>query len=338
MQITMDNVDVTMKGKLEHWLLAYSRMDPVQTKMLSNENPDFDIEKATFDIVYLSESETEYLKKCSRVVLAKKLSEVGFSTILRYVPYKPLHKYSEMMEHQEIFFECLEPLQEMEHTDMGQFLLIVQKIVLERLNLLTEFKHKDEIEAVINKAGTPEELHKNDKLVSELLETWGTIIIGGDLLTVERIDQNISLRSSNQSEFEKCGFIGPPRIAIFHFRQNIVLKLFAAILPNLNESSNPGTLNCFRALTEKAKDISNKESKIKDSFELHYQFLVVVSEVYLEEKVISFASEKYGTSSLKTFSDIFKEKGEDEMISLLDEILENSCQTVFLRKMIPWKI
>ena len=96
-------------------------MDPAQTKMLSNEKTDFDIKKATHDIVYISESETEYLKKCSRVVLAKKLSEVRFSTILRYVPYKPLHKYTEMMEHQDIFFECLEPLQEMEHTTWVNF-------------------------------------------------------------------------------------------------------------------------------------------------------------------------------------------------------------------------
>ena len=100
-------------------------MDPAQTKMLSNKKTDFDITKATH----------KYLKKCSRVVLAKKLSEVRCSTILRYVPYKPLHKYTEMMEHQDIFFECLEPLQEMEHTDMGQFLLILQKIVVERLNM-----------------------------------------------------------------------------------------------------------------------------------------------------------------------------------------------------------
>ena len=103
-------------------------------------------------------------------------------------------------------------------------------------------------------------------------------------------------------------------------------------MPNLNDSSNPGSLNSFRALTEKAKDISNKENKIKDSLELHYQFLVVVSEVFLEEKIQAFACGKYGATSLKTFSASFKEKGEEDFLSLLDEILENSSHTVFFEK------
>ena len=244
-------------------------------------------------------------------------------------PYKPLHNYQEMFEHQDIFIECLEPLNEMTHVDMGQFLLTVQKIVLERLDVLADFKYKDDIERVITKSGTEEELNSADIKVKQLLETWGCPIVGGDLLTVERIDQNISLRSSNQSEFEKCGFIGPPRIAIFHFRQNLILKLFAAILPNLNESSCPGTLNCFRALTEKAKDISNRENKIKDSFEIHYQFLTVVSEVYLEEKISSVLSQKYGTDNFKTISDSFKNKSEQDFNNLLNEILESSSHTVF---------
>ena len=148
---------------------------------------------------------------------------------------------------------------------MGRMLLVIQQIVLERLNFLTDFKYRDEIKAVINQSGTVEELQKSDVLVKNLIETWGDIVIGGDLLTVERIDQNKSLRSSNQSEFERLGFLGPSRIAIFHFRQNIVLKIFATFLPNLNDANCPGSLNCFRALTEKAKDIGNKENKIKDS-------------------------------------------------------------------------
>ena len=103
-----------------------------------------------------------------------------------------------------------------------------------------------------------EELKRAEDIVKGLVSEWGDIIIGGDLLTVERLDQNKSLTSSNLSEFEKMGFLGPSRVAIFHFRQNIVLKVFAKLLPNLNDSNNPGTLNCFRALTAKAKDISNK--------------------------------------------------------------------------------
>ena len=94
---------------------------------------------------------------------------------------------------------------------------------------------------------------------------------------------------------------------MFHYRQNLVLKLFAYLLPNLNDSSIPGSLNSFRALTENAKHISNLENKIKDSLELHYQFLVVVCEVYLEEKLESFAAERYGVSSLNSLSAIFKE-------------------------------
>ena len=294
MQITMDNVDSMMKGKLEHWILAFSRMDPIRAQMLSNENSKFDIKNCTSEIVYLKNEETEYLKKCTRTVLAKKLSDmnIGFTTILRHIPYKPLHLYPEMLERQDIFFEALEPLNEMEPTDMGRMLLICQQIVLERLNALTDFKYRSDIEAVMHQAGSVEELRESETVVKNLSEKWGEVIIGGDLLTVERIDQNKSLRSSNLSEFEKLGFIGPSRIAVFHFRQNIVLKLFATFLPNLNDSSNPGSLNAFRALTEKAKDISNKENKIKDSLELHYQFLVVVSEAFLEEKILCFAREK----------------------------------------------
>ena len=63
--------------------------------------------------------------------------------------------------------------------------------------------------------------------------------------------------------------------------------------------------------------------------ELHYQFLVVVGEVYLEEKLESFAAERYGVSTLNSLSAIFKEKGVDEIHALLDEILENSSHSVF---------
>ena len=141
---------------------------------------------------------------------------------------------------------------------MARMLAICQKIVLNRLNSLTEFKYKIEIERTINQTGSMEELKRAEDIVKGLVSEWGDIIIGGDLLTVERLDQNKSLTSSNLSEFEKMGFLGPSRVAIFHFRQNIVLKVFAKLLPNLNDSNNPGTLNCFRALTAKAKDISNK--------------------------------------------------------------------------------
>ena len=69
------------------------------------------------------------------------------------------------------------------------------------------------------------------------------------------------------------GFIGPNRIAIFHFRLNLVLKVMAKLLPNLNDSNNPGALNCFRALTAKAKELSNKVSAC--------QCQVIVSRKYI---------------------------------------------------------
>ena len=121
MQLTIDNVDYVMKGKLEHWILAFSRMDPIHTHGLSNLEPSFDLKSATHEIVYLVEEETEYLSKCARVVLAKKLFDmnVGFSNILKHIPYKPLHKFTEMLEKQEIFVEALEPLNEMEHQGKG---------------------------------------------------------------------------------------------------------------------------------------------------------------------------------------------------------------------------
>ena len=215
---------------------------------------------------------------------------------------------------------------------MGRMLLLCQKFVLERLNFLTNFKHTDVIETVLNQNASAEELHEAGKIVKVLMKDWGEIIIGGDLLTVERVDQNKSLRACNMTDFEQLGFLGPSRIAVFHFRQNILLKIFASILPNLNDSSNPGTLNSFRALTDKAKDISNKENKIKDQFELHYQFIMVVAETFVEEKLVSFAKAKYGTSDLKTFSTTFKECGENEIMNLLEEIIEDTNHTIFFEK------
>ena len=109
MQVTMDNVDAVMKGKLEHWILAFSRMDPIFTKSLSNEKPQFEIKDASYDIIYLTELENEYLKKCSRTVLSKKIADmnIGLGSILQHIPYKPLHKYPEMLTRQDIFYESL---------------------------------------------------------------------------------------------------------------------------------------------------------------------------------------------------------------------------------------
>ena len=201
MQFSADNVDCMMKGNLEHWMMAYSRMDPIQSKMLSNEKPIFDIKKATHEIVYLSDEELKYLKMCTKVVLAKKLSDmkIGFTTILHHVPYKPIYEYPEMLYRQDTFYELLEPLNEMQHTDMGSMLLIIQRIVLERLNSLTDFKFKSKIEAVINQTGSAEELCESEAFVKHLIGDWGEVIIGGDLLTVERIIQNLSLRNSNSN-------------------------------------------------------------------------------------------------------------------------------------------
>lgn len=181
---------------------------------------------------------------------------------------------------------------------------------------------------VIKQSGTPTQLHDAEAVVMELMRSWGEVIIGGDLLTVERIDQNKSLRSSNLTEFGKCAFIGPSRIAIFHFRQNILLKVIAAMLPNLNDSSNPGSLNAFRALTDKAKDISNLERKIKEHFELHYQFILSISEAYVEEKWLSFIKRKYGVTDLKQFATVVTENG-DNIDSILNEFLDDSSHTVF---------
>ena len=168
---------------------------------------------------------------------------------------------------------------------MGRFIDIMQKAVLERLNFVTGYSYQQHIDVVVNQSGSLEEIAASENVVMGLMKDWGEVIIGGDLLTVERYDQNISLRSSNLTEFSRGSFLGPSRIAVFHFRQNMLLKIIATMLPNMLDSSNPGSLNAFRALTDKAKDLSNKERKIKDNFELHYQFLVNISEVYLEEKL-----------------------------------------------------
>ena len=101
---------------------------------------------------------------------------------------------------------------------MARMLLICQKIVLNRLNSLTDFKYKEKIEAVINQTGSLDELREAQHVVDDLLNKWGTIIVGGDLLTVERVDQNKSLTSSNLTQFDQMGFLGPTRVAIFHFR------------------------------------------------------------------------------------------------------------------------
>ena len=159
---------------------------------------------------------------------------------------------------------------------MARMLSMCQKLILSRLNTLTDFKYDDLIQITTNQTGSTEEIQNAEVIVHKLLSDWGEVLLGGDLLTVERIDQNKSLRMSNLSKFERLEFLGKPRIAVFHFRQNLLLKLYANLLPSMEDSNNPGSLNCFCALTEKAKDLSNRESKIKDCFEIHYQFLLSV--------------------------------------------------------------
>ena len=86
---------------------------------------------------------------------------------------------------------------------MGRFIEILQKIVLERLNFITGYDYKQQIEIVVNQSGTTEEIIAAEKVVMALMKNWGEVIIGGDLLTVERFDQNMSLRSSNLTAFSK---------------------------------------------------------------------------------------------------------------------------------------
>ena len=212
---------------------------------------------------------------------------------------------------------------------MGRMLSICQTIVLSRLNTLTNFVHDDAIQTTINQSGSAEEINEAESIVSNLMVEWGTVILGGDLLTVERIEQNKGLRVSNLSYFERLGFLGSSRVAIFHFRQNILLKLFSNLLPNLEDSNNPGSLNCFRALTVKAKDLSNRENKIKDCFELHHQFLLSVSAVYMEEKLLTSFEERFGKGDLKTFALEMKSKPETEVAAFLDDFINDSSINIF---------
>ena len=104
------------------------------------------------------------------------------------------------------------------------------------------------------------------------------------------------------------------------------------LLPSLEDSDNPGSLNCFRALTEKAKDLSNKDNKIKDSFELHRQFILGVSEAFLEEKLMSVLEESFGETDLKKVATAMKVKSEAELTSLLDKIIGTTTHQVFFDK------
>ena len=63
--------------------------------------------------------------------------------------------------------------------------------------------------------------------------------------------------------------------------------------------------------------------------ELHHQFLLVVSEAYLEEKIACFGREKYGISDLRKFSSILKQMTEPEALAFLDELIGDSSHTVF---------
>lgn len=84
-------------------------MDPVNCQSLSNSKPDFDLKKVEPDIVLLKQEELQYLNFVCSTVLTKKLTELnsGFSFILKFVPYKPLHENREMFEKQDVFIESL---------------------------------------------------------------------------------------------------------------------------------------------------------------------------------------------------------------------------------------
>ena len=331
-QLTLDNVDIVLKNKLEHWILCYSRMDPLDCKTLSNELPEFDLTKVTSDVVYLKTNELDYLNKICHTVLTKKMSEFfpGLSFILKHVPFEPLHSYKDMFTKQDVFVEMLEPLNEMEHGDMARMLSMCQSMVLKRLNTLTGFEYDEEIQTTINQSSTVEEVNKAENVVKQKMEEWGDVILGGNLLTVERIEQNKSLRQSNLSYFEQLGFLGQSRVAVFHFRQNLVLKLFANLLPNLENSDNPGSLNIFRALTIKAKDLSNRENKIKDNFELHFQFILAVSEIFLEQKLKSTLKDAFGVTDVKKVALVLKSKTEAEFIELLESVVNRPAHSVFM--------
>jgi hypothetical protein len=57
-------------------------------------------------------------------------------------------------------------------SDMGRMLLLCQNIILERLNFLTDFKHRDQIEIVINQSGSVEELKEAGKFVKNLFNQF----------------------------------------------------------------------------------------------------------------------------------------------------------------------
>ena len=117
-QLTMDNLDIMMNNQLQHWILVYSRQDPIQTSHLSNLKPDFQLDKIDHSVVFLKSSELDYLKLCTKKALVKKMTDLssGFASLLKTVGLGPVHQYKEMLDKQEVYIEALEPLHEMEHT------------------------------------------------------------------------------------------------------------------------------------------------------------------------------------------------------------------------------
>ena len=55
---------------------------------------------------------------------------IGLSKILKQKPYKPVHKYHEMADKQEIFYEALEPLHEMEHQGRSKIIVLLRLYVV----------------------------------------------------------------------------------------------------------------------------------------------------------------------------------------------------------------
>ena len=138
-----------------------------------------------------------------------------------------------------------------------------------------------------------ERVREAEQSVMNIVKRYGKLIIIGDQLTVQSIENAMESRKNDSTDFEKFQYISAVRLGDFHLEMNVIIQNIQRLMPS-ESSVNRGSLGYFAHYIVISHLVSNKAHKIKKVG--HYQkskeFFVTVGREFLHESLKTWLSDK----------------------------------------------
>ena len=162
----------------------------------------------------------------------------------------------------------VEPPRALDEKKTKDMIVLLEGLMERYLNLLSERLPEEDKEKFIRAKKhiekqdcSLEDLRRNEEILCGYVAEQGELILHGDLLSIEAASTALRLRKSALTVLERLQFIKHLRIGDFHLEMSKTMKDLPALMPEITNTDDMGTLAYF--LNYLGKTISNEPNQIK---------------------------------------------------------------------------